>query len=156
MTSLTHSRPNLAASLGQRSRERGFALVLSISILSLLLVYLIAAQTSLLGTVRQIANSKSDMGKSRMVDEALARAYLALGTTTQGTGHLQIKGSENHMLNVEYSHLAVGSDLYKSLPGIEGHRDGDALVVMTPEGDTAARQYLINIRGGRIGAIRVQ
>jgi hypothetical protein len=145
-----------SSSPGARRGRRGFALIFAISVLALLLTFLIAAQGSVLGSIRLISRSGAQMKNSLHVDEALGRAYRALGSTTQDSGSFELgSGGDLPQIEVGYERLGSTSEFYASLPGIDRYREGDALVSLTTEGAAASQRYLINIRGNRAGAIRV-
>lgn len=140
----------------RRGRRRGFALVLAISMLALLLTFVIAAQTSVMTSIRLIKRTNERMEHSRLTDHALARAHQALRSTTQNAGQLQIAGQDAPPVDVDYERLAAGSEIYASLPGISGHRPGDAVVGVAFDEEGTPHRYLINTRNGRTGAIRIQ
>jgi hypothetical protein len=123
---------------------------------ALLMTFLIAAQTSVMGSLRLIARSSERMDESRMTDQALARAHQALSSTTQDSGELQIGGQDAPPVTVRYERLAPGAEVFALLPGISGQRDGDALVDVRLNESSTPHQYLINIQSRRSGAIRIQ
>lgn len=138
---------------GQR---RGVALVLAISMTALLMTFLIAAQTSVMSSMMLIKRSNDRMENARLTDLALARAHQALRSTTQASGQLQIGGQDAPPVNVSYERLAAGGEVYAALPGITGHRPGDAVVNVTLEEAATPHRYLINTENGRSGALRIQ
>ncbi len=136
--------------------RRGVALVLAITMVALLMTFLIAAQTSVMGSLRLIARSNERMSESRMTDQALARAHQALNSTTQDSGELEVGGQDAPPVIVNYERLAPGNEIFDSLAGIEAYRDGDALVRVALDEATTPHQYLINVQSRRSGAIRIQ
>lgn len=137
--------------------RRGVALVLAICMLALLMAFLIAAQTSVMGTISLISQSNKRMVASRQVDDALALSWQALKSSMENSGRLQLSGSEESAsVQVAYERLAAGAPVYAALPGIQAHRDGDALVDVTLEENAPVRRYLINLHGHRSGALRIQ
>jgi hypothetical protein len=141
---------------GRIHRRRGMALVLAICVLALLMAFLIAAQTAVMGSIYLIAQSGQRQIAARQIDTALARAYQALKSTTQDSGSLQIRGKDDAPIVVSYERLATGGAVYGALPGIESHRDGDALVDIALEENAPQHRFLINLQGRRTGALRIQ
>lgn len=145
-------------SFGGRSayRRRGFALVMAICMLALLMTFLIAAQTSVLGSARMVKRSSDRIEKGFLIEEGLVRVSQALASTTQGNGQISVEEKGGSSVQFSYERLAPGAELYTAVPGITKYREGDVIVTMTAEGDSASQQFLINSGGWRSGAIRLQ
>jgi hypothetical protein len=96
------------------------------------------------------------MKDSLHVDEALGRAYRALGDDSRPRA---ARAAAAEAICRRSRSASNGSDrqanFMRPSPGIDRYREGDALVSLTPEGAAASQRYLINIRGNRAGAIRV-
>lgn len=116
--------------------RRGFALILVMMMLVLMLTFLIAAQGSVMTSLRQLRRGEDRLAEIERAHETIEAAIAAGGTAT----------------------LAADAALYARLPGI-AHREGDAVVTVTPAqaGATggATHRYLINTAGRRAGAIRI-
>lgn len=153
---MTHSRMTRELFSSGRGRRRGVALVLAITMTALLMTFLVAAQTSVMSSIVLIKRSNTRMAEARLTDQALARAHQALRSTTQASGELQIGGQDVPPVNVSYERLAEGGETYASLPGINGHRSGDAVVNVTLEETATPHRYLINTENRRSGALRIQ
>lgn len=149
-------RSNPGSQMLSRGRRRGVALVLAVSMTALLLTFLIAAQTSVMSSIMLIKRSHDRMEDARLTDRALARAHEALRSTTQDSGQLQIGGQDAPPVGVSYERLSAGGEVYTSLPGISGHRAGDAVVDVTLEEGGTPHRYLINTQSRRSGALRIQ
>lgn len=136
--------------------RRGVALVLAICVLALLMAFLIAAQTAVMGSISLISQSNKRMIASRQVDDALSRAWQALKSEPGSSGSLEVPGSGDTPIRVAYERLAPGHAIYSALPGIQGIRDGDALLDITLDETAPVRRYLVNLHGHRTGALRIQ
>lgn len=140
----------------RRSTERGVALILAISMLALLLAFVVAAQTSVMGSTRLIKRSAERVDRAQLIDQALSRSRQAMTMTTQSSGQLSLGEDGEAGADVSFERLDSSAGLYASLPGVEGHRDGDASVSITLSGESGARIFLINLSGQRTGAVRIQ
>ena len=87
----------------------GFALVLVISLLALLSMFLIAAETAVLTSLRQVKVSEERAAQNDLVNAALARAVAAL----------QAGAASNESAD----------PVYATIPGI-AHRAGDAIYLL--------------------------
>lgn len=146
--------------LGSRGARSGFALILALLFMTLLLTLLVAAHGSVLTSMRQIARSGDRMEEAELTARLLAVAEgdLKAGRQSDEGSPALGGGSRSLTASMTFRSLAEGDDLYASLPGID-HRGGDALVVIVfQRGDpsTESHQYLLNGSGRRTGAIEIE
>ena len=147
--------------LGFRPRaasRSGFALLLCISVMALLITYLVAAQGSVMWSARQMKFTSDRLDLAGAVGDLLSQAGQSLkaGALTNESEPVEISVGIL-FLSQTFLRLEDGSSRYASLPGIS-HRDGDALVTILRRGGGVQEtlEFVINTAGMRRGAIRIQ
>lgn len=136
------------------ARRSGFALMLVMTGILLLMIFLLAAQGSVAVSQTQMKRSSEKMDSAERTSLILARARRAYGRASWA-------GTKDYTLyaeGVEWSDrpLEPADEVYGRLPSLS-YRSGDALVSIreTGKGFSSEASYLINGSGNRAGAIRV-
>ncbi len=147
---------------GTRARS-GFALVLALSVMALLLTFLIAAQGAVLMSQRQFHLSGQKATKTQRMEDLLAKAQRKLEAGIRSYEDQPVDQESRNSLALRL--LQPQDSIYAELPGIS-HRDGDALLTLnwdamekaeTLEGRINGKdRFLMNGTGRRKGAIHVR
>lgn len=138
--------------------RRGFAMVLALGMLAMMLTFLIAAQTSVMMSHRNARRSaeRSDAGELRA--RALSLAARRVGEGAPASLPPVEIASPTGTARAEHRTLAPDDPIYAPGSGL-AHREGDALVTVaatTGKGVQEERAYVVNGAGRRRGAVRVR
>lgn len=142
-------------------RRSGFALMLVMTAIVLLLIFLLAAQGSVAVSHLQMKRSADKMDAAERDSLLLSGARRKLGKspsnepkelTPVGAPETPIADGVECLVR----RLDPGDAVYGELPSL-AHRDGDGLALVKESGKGFSREtrYLINGAGNRPGAIRI-
>lgn len=142
-----------------RKNQSGFALIFVLVFLTLLMIFLIAAQGSVVTSTHLIQRSSERMQKSEIAAILLTQALAKLHSGAAAQPAFSIEAGEVGITGkASIKPLQAADPTYGKTPGM-AHREGDALAEVSfksKNGEDEKQVYLINGARKRGGAIRIQ
>lgn len=142
----------------RRAPRRGFALVLVLGVLTVLVTLLVAAQGSVMTSHRQTKLAEGRSERALLVARVLGEIERRVLEGTPGDALAPVEIAESGaVVRGSYKAAAPDNPIYAENPAL-AHRPGDALATISvaDRGVAETMLFVLNGQGNRRGAVRVQ